>query len=123
MIGRRYCVYLLRCNDGSLYCGIAMDLNRRIREHQEGKGARYTAAHLPVELEFATGNRFERAEAQAVERRVKKLRKKEKKKFLESLELSRQGRKPEGTRSEEESVPRKGKKLERGFFQDFERIV
>jgi putative endonuclease len=88
-----------------------MDLNRRIREHQEGKGARYTAAHLPVELEFSTGNRFERAEAQAVERRVKKLRKKEKKGFLERLEISRQGRESEGMSSEEESFPRKGKNL------------
>ncbi len=86
MSDSRFCVYLLRCGDGSLYCGIATDLDRRVREHREGKGARYTAAHRPVELVFATSNRFDRAEAQSVERRVKKLRRAEKRVFLERLE-------------------------------------
>lgn len=89
MNGLRYCVYLLRCGDGSLYCGITTDLQRRVREHREGKGARYTAAHLPVELEYATSCWFDRAEAQAVERRVKSRRRGEKKSFLEEVERAR----------------------------------
>ncbi|NLH95533.1 MAG: GIY-YIG nuclease family protein [Synergistaceae bacterium] len=95
MNGLLYCVYLLRCGDGSLYCGIAADLQRRVREHREGKGARYTASHLPVELEFATSYWFGRAEAQAVEKRVKRLRRGEKKHFLEKVERARLGRKSE----------------------------
>ena len=34
-------VYLLRCKDDSLYCGITLDLVRRIVEHNSGKGAKY----------------------------------------------------------------------------------
>jgi putative endonuclease len=43
-------VYLLRCGDGSLYAGATADLTRRVRQHQAGRGARYTRSHLPVEL-------------------------------------------------------------------------
>jgi len=84
-----YCVYLLRCGDGSLYCGIASDLDRRFKQHTEGKGARYTAAHPPVALEFSTRARFNRAEAQAIEMRVKRMRRLEKRPYLEKLENGR----------------------------------
>jgi putative endonuclease len=84
-----YCVYLLRCSDGSIYCGIATDLGRRVTQHNEGKGARYTAAHGPVSVEYATASRFSRAEAQAVELKVKRLRRAAKRGFLEKLEAER----------------------------------
>lgn len=45
-------VYMLRCGDGSLYTGWTNDLERRVSAHQAGKGARYTRAHLPVELVY-----------------------------------------------------------------------
>jgi putative endonuclease len=42
-------VYLVRCRDGSLYCGIATSVERRIAEHNEGRGAKYVvAARRPV---------------------------------------------------------------------------
>ena len=42
-------VYLLRCRDGSLYCGITTDVKRRVSEHNSGKGARYIVpARRPV---------------------------------------------------------------------------
>ena len=37
-----YIVYLLHCADSTLYCGITNDLEKRLREHNRGKGARYT---------------------------------------------------------------------------------
>ena len=40
-------LYLLRCHDGSLYAGIATDVERRFRQHAAGKGAKYTRAHPP----------------------------------------------------------------------------
>ena len=40
-------LYLLRCRDGSLYAGIATDVERRFREHAAGSGAKYTRAHPP----------------------------------------------------------------------------
>jgi putative endonuclease len=85
-----YCVYLLRCCDGSLYCGISSDLERRLKLHNQGKGARYTATHRPVVLEFSTGQWFPRAEAQAIELRVKKMRRDDKRPYLERLEANRE---------------------------------
>ena len=41
-------VYIVRCRDGSLYTGITNDLERRLRAHNEGRGARYTRARRPV---------------------------------------------------------------------------
>ena len=43
-------VYLLRCRDGSLYCGWTDDLERRVATHNAGKGARYTRSRKPVRL-------------------------------------------------------------------------
>ena len=44
---------MLRCGDGSLYTGVAKDVDARLKQHQEGKGARYTRAHLPVTLAWS----------------------------------------------------------------------
>jgi len=48
-------VYILRCADGSLYTGIATDVHRRLREHNEHPrlAARYTRARRPVVLVYA----------------------------------------------------------------------
>lgn len=65
-------VYLLRCRDGSLYCGWTYDLERRLEAHRAGRGARYTRSRLPVELAAA----FEVADAAAARReeaRIKRL--------------------------------------------------
>jgi len=43
-------VYLLRCRDGTLYAGAAVDLARRLREHVAGRASRYTRARRPVAL-------------------------------------------------------------------------
>ena len=45
-------VYLLRCADGSLYCGATNDLEVRIEAHGSGRGARYTRGRGPFELVF-----------------------------------------------------------------------
>jgi putative endonuclease len=44
MISDPYFVYVLECSDGSLYTGIATDLEKRLAEHKSGKGAKYTRA-------------------------------------------------------------------------------
>ena len=43
-------VYLLRCADGSLYCGWTTDVERRLAEHRAGSASRYTRSRRPVEL-------------------------------------------------------------------------
>ena len=43
-------LYILRCGDGSYYTGVTTDIERRVREHQDGKASRYTRTHRPVAL-------------------------------------------------------------------------
>ncbi len=45
-------VYLLRCSDGTLYCGIALDVAARLKQHEEGKGAKYTRGRGPLDLVY-----------------------------------------------------------------------
>lgn len=46
-------VYILRCGDGSLYTGWTNDLEKRVKAHSSGRGAKYTRTHLPVELVYS----------------------------------------------------------------------
>ncbi len=46
----RYCLYVLECADGSLYTGIAADVQKRLAQHNAGRGAAYTATRRPVKL-------------------------------------------------------------------------
>ncbi len=70
-------VYMLRCGDGSLYTGWTNDLEHRVAAHQAGKGAKYTKAHLPVELVYWEA--FEtKEEAMSREWAVKRLSRREK---------------------------------------------
>jgi putative endonuclease len=48
-------VYLLRCADGTLYCGWSTDPERRLRQHQAGSASRYTRTRRPVELVYMRG--------------------------------------------------------------------
>ena len=48
-----YFVYIVQCADGSFYTGFTTDLEKRINVHNEGKGAKYTRARLPVQLQYA----------------------------------------------------------------------
>ena len=47
---KTWCVYLLRCKDGSVYTGITNDLQRRLHAHETGKGAKYTRGRAPFNL-------------------------------------------------------------------------
>lgn len=48
----KHFVYIVKCNDGSLYTGYAKDVNARISKHNEGKGAKYTKMRRPVQLVY-----------------------------------------------------------------------
>ncbi|HEY0511938.1 MAG TPA: GIY-YIG nuclease family protein [Thermoanaerobaculia bacterium] len=80
-------IYILRCGDGSLYTGIAKDLDRRLAQHRAGRASRYTRAHLPVALAWV---REVRSWSLALreERRIKAMRKKEKEALLLEIPLS-----------------------------------
>jgi putative endonuclease len=66
------CVYLLRCADGSLYCGWTTDLGRRVRAHASGSASRYTRSRRPVELVFVAPV-ADRSAALREEARIKRL--------------------------------------------------
>jgi putative endonuclease len=70
-------VYLLRCADGSLYCGWTTDVERRLAAHRSGTASRYTRTRLPVEL-AAVIPVAERSAALREEARVKRLTRAEK---------------------------------------------
>ena len=66
-------VYLVRCQDDTLYCGIAKDLARRLTEHNSAdKGAKYTRGRRPVQLVY-TEEVTSRAKATQREGQIKKL--------------------------------------------------
>lgn len=48
----QHIVYILKCNDGSLYTGYTTNLKRRLRMHEEGKGAKYTRGRGPFQVVF-----------------------------------------------------------------------
>lgn len=70
-------VYLLRCADGSLYCGWTNDLDRRLAAHEAGTASRYTASHRPVRL-AASWPMEDRSSAMREEARIKRLTRAEK---------------------------------------------
>jgi len=45
--------YMVRCHDHTLYTGIAKDLDKRLQDHNTGKGAKYTKGRRPVTLVYA----------------------------------------------------------------------
>jgi putative endonuclease len=62
-------MYILECADGSYYIGSTKNLERRIPEHQQGLGAKYTSNRLPVKLVY--GEEYDRvADAYAREKQV-----------------------------------------------------
>ena len=76
-------VYLLRCADGTLYCGWTVDLERRLAAHNAGTASRYTRTRLPVELAWSR-ELPDRAAAMREEARVKRLSREEKLALLEA---------------------------------------
>jgi putative endonuclease len=45
-------VYILLCMDGSFYTGYTNDLQQRTRQHENGKGAKYTKSHRPQKIAY-----------------------------------------------------------------------
>ena len=75
--------YILRCGDNSLYTGWTNHLTKRVSDHNAGRGAKYTKAHLPVELAYY--EIFEtKEEAMKRECAIKKLSRPQKERLIES---------------------------------------
>ena len=79
-------VYLLQCSDNSLYCGITIDLFRRLEHHNTSKlGAKYTRGRRPVTLVYEEQVETH-PEALRREYKIKKLSKKEKLELVRKFE-------------------------------------
>ena len=82
--------YILKCADGTLYCGWTNDLEKRLKAHNGGKGAKYTRARLPVTLAYF--EEFEAsADAQKREYQIKQMTRKEKLKLIEKQQKTDTG--------------------------------
>jgi putative endonuclease len=75
-------VYIVECNDQTLYTGITKNLERRVKEHNSSnRGAKYTRCRRPVKL-LASKHILSRSDALKLEAKVKKQKKQNKVKFL-----------------------------------------
>ena len=75
-------VYMLLCNDGTIYTGITNNLENRLKKHNSGKGAKYTKNRLPVRLMTFWGY-YNKSEASKIEYQYKQLNRVEKLKLIE----------------------------------------
>jgi putative endonuclease len=69
---RQWVVYLIRCSDESLYCGITNNLKNRLTVHNSGKGAKYTRPRRPIEFVGASVE-MTKSDALKLEYRIKKV--------------------------------------------------
>ncbi len=77
-------VYMVRCNDGTLYTGITNDLEKRIKAHNSGKdGARYTRSRRPVKLVYSK-EAGSKSTAAKLEYKIKKMTRAKKMKRINS---------------------------------------
>jgi putative endonuclease len=65
-------VYLVRCADESLYCGITKDIDKRLAAHYSAKGAKYTQSRLPVEV-VGVSYKMTKSDALKLERHIKQV--------------------------------------------------
>ncbi|HVP40875.1 MAG TPA: GIY-YIG nuclease family protein [Candidatus Krumholzibacteriaceae bacterium] len=72
-----YYVYILLCKGGTFYTGYTKNLNTRISQHMNGKGAKYTKMHKPKKIAY-TEEFASRAKAMQRERGIKRLNHKQK---------------------------------------------
>lgn len=78
----KYFTYVLRCADGTLYCGYTDDLEKRLKAHNSGTGAKYTKSRLPVKIAYYEGF-ASKSEAMRREYAIKQLTRAEKLKLIE----------------------------------------
>ncbi len=75
-------MYVVRCSDGSLYCGITTDVKRRVSEHNTSyRGAKYTRSRRPVSLAYSR-RCLSKSEAILNENAFKKMKKADKELFI-----------------------------------------
>ena len=80
-------VYILRCKDDSLYCGITPDVEKRLEQHRSGKGAKYTRGRGPLEVVY-TEACINHSDALKREYTIKRLSRIEKLKLIDTYKTA-----------------------------------
>lgn len=84
-------VYIIRCDDGTLYTGVTTDLERRFREHHgQSRGAKYFNGRKPQEVVFSEQG-HDRSSASQREAVIKKLSRDEKLRLIDGIDISESG--------------------------------
>ena len=82
--------YIVKCSDGTLYCGWTNDLEKRIAAHNAGTGAKYTKTRRPVELVYREA--FEtKEEAMSREWHIKQLTRQQKEELISGQKYFKKG--------------------------------
>lgn len=80
-MGNHY-VYILKCKDGTYYTGYAVDVAKRMKAHEQGKGAKYTRGRAPFQLVYV--EQFtNKSCAMSQEANIKKLSREKKEQLIE----------------------------------------
>ncbi len=74
-------VYILKCEDSTLYTGITNDKEKRLSQHNNGKASKYTRVRLPVEMVYSEASDT-RSSASKREWQIKQLTRKQKLKLI-----------------------------------------
>lgn len=83
-----FLVYIIECSDGTYYTGITTNIRRRIFQHNNGTGSKYTRARRPVKLVITTDSNMSRSDASKLEVLIKSLPKTEKVNYLSNYKRS-----------------------------------
>ena len=78
---KKDCVYILECNDGTLYTGWTNDIDKRFKAHNDGKGAKYTKGRRPLKLVYLEELET-KSEALKRENKIKKMTKDKKRQLI-----------------------------------------
>ena len=81
-----YC-YILECSDGTFYTGWTTDPQRRVSQHNSGRGAKYTSTRRPVKMVYLEPQ-LDKVTALKRELAIKKMKRAQKKKMIESYTVS-----------------------------------
>ncbi len=89
MSHKAWFLYIIECTDGSLYTGIAVDVEARYAAHCKGSGARYTRSHPPRRL-LGWEPYPDRSAASRAEYRIKQLSPADKRRYAEAMPANRE---------------------------------
>ena len=82
MAANKHYVYVVECQDGTLYTGYTTNIKRRLEEHNSGVGAKYTRGRYPVKLRYSESF-SSRSQAQKREYKIKQLPRQKKEELID----------------------------------------